>query len=79
MSRVGKNPVVVPQGVTIDLKGQALKVKGKRGELSLLVHDDVSVSKDGDKYAAFRIDRATGKTWTLGATGKEWEEIAEPR
>mgnify|MGYP003338232783 CR=1 FL=1 len=35
MSRVGKNPVIVPQGVTVDLKGQALKVKGKRGELSL--------------------------------------------
>ena len=49
MSRVGKNPVVVPQGVTIDLKGQALKVKGKKGELSLVVHDDVSVAKDGDK------------------------------
>ena len=49
MSRVGKNPVVVPQGVTVDLKGQALKVKGKRGELALVVHDDVSVAKDGDK------------------------------
>ena len=49
MSRVGKNPVVVPSGVTVDLKGQALKVKGKRGELALVVHDDVEVSKDGDK------------------------------
>jgi len=49
MSRVGKNPVIVPQGVTVDLKGQALKVKGKRGELSLMVHDDVDVAKDGDK------------------------------
>ena len=49
MSRVGKNPVVVPAGVTIDLKGQALKVKGKRGELSLVVHDDVVIAKDGDK------------------------------
>ena len=46
MSLVGKNPVVVPQGVTIDLKGQALKVKGKRGELSMVVHDDVEVAKD---------------------------------
>jgi large subunit ribosomal protein L6 len=45
MSRVGKNPVVIPQGVTVDLKGQALKVKGKRGELSLVVHDDVEVAK----------------------------------
>ena len=48
MSRVGKNPVPIPTGVTIDLKGQALKVKGKKGELSLVVHDDVSVAKDGD-------------------------------
>ncbi|MBV8393256.1 MAG: 50S ribosomal protein L6, partial [Alphaproteobacteria bacterium] len=28
----------------VDLKGQALKVKGKRGELSMVVHDDVEVS-----------------------------------
>jgi large subunit ribosomal protein L6 len=48
MSRVGKNPVPVPAGVTIDLKGQALKVKGKRGELSLVVHDDVVVAKEGE-------------------------------
>ena len=49
MSRVGKNPVPIPAGVTIDLKGQHLKAKGKRGELQLVVHDDVSVAKDGDK------------------------------
>jgi len=49
MSRVGKNPVPIPAGVTIDLKGQHLKAKGKRGELQLMVHDDVSVAKDGDK------------------------------
>jgi large subunit ribosomal protein L6 len=49
MSRVGKNPVAIPAGVTIDLKGQHLKAKGKRGELQLTVHDDVSVAQDGDK------------------------------
>ena len=48
MSRVGKNPVPIPAGVTIELKGQHLKAKGKRGELQLMVHDDVSVAKDGD-------------------------------
>ena len=46
MSRVGKNPVPIPAGVTIELKGQHLKAKGKRGELQLMVHDDVSVAKD---------------------------------
>ena len=49
MSRVGKNPVVIPAGVTVDLKGQHLKAKGKRGELQFTVHDDVEVTRDGDK------------------------------
>ena len=48
MSRVGKNPVPIPAGVTIDLQGQHLKAKGKRGELQFTVHDDVSVAKDGN-------------------------------
>jgi large subunit ribosomal protein L6 len=48
MSRVGKNPVPIPSGVTVDLEGQDLRVKGKRGELSLVVHDDVAVARDGD-------------------------------
>jgi large subunit ribosomal protein L6 len=48
MSRVGKNPVVIPAGVTIELKGQHLKAKGKRGELELTVHDDVSVAREAE-------------------------------
>ena len=48
MSRVGKNPVVIPAGVTIELKGQHLKAKGKRGELQLVVHDDVLVAKEDE-------------------------------
>jgi len=48
MSRVGKNPVPIPAGVTIELKGQHLKAKGKRGELQFTVHDDVSVAREGE-------------------------------
>ncbi|MBU8875078.1 50S ribosomal protein L6 [Reyranella sp. MMS21-HV4-11] len=48
MSRVGKNPVAIPAGVTIELKGQHLKAKGKRGELQLMVHDDVTVAKEAE-------------------------------
>ena len=53
MSRVGKNAVAIPQGVTVDLKGQDLKVKGKKGELSMVVHDDIEVTKT-DKGIAFK-------------------------
>ena len=48
MSRVGKNPVAIPAGVTIELKGQHLMAKGKRGELELTVHDDVTVAKEAE-------------------------------
>ncbi len=34
MSRIGKNPVAIPEGVTIDLKDNVITVKGKLGELS---------------------------------------------
>ena len=41
MSRVGKNPVVIPDGVTLTHDGSTLIVKGKRGELSFLTSKDV--------------------------------------
>lgn len=50
MSRVGKNPVAVLDGVTVAVNGQDVKVKGPKGELSLRVHDEVSVAlEDGGK------------------------------
>lgn len=49
MSRIGKNPVPVPQGVEVAVDGQNVKAKGKLGELKLVVHDDVSVAlEDGE-------------------------------
>jgi large subunit ribosomal protein L6 len=43
MSRIGKKPVEVPAGVTAKVDGQTVTVKGAKGELSFVVHDDVSV------------------------------------
>lgn len=51
MSRIGKNPVAVPDGVTIDINGQDVKVKGSKGELAIVVHDEVSVTKTDDGIA----------------------------
>lgn len=33
MSRIGNNPVRIPEGVTVDIQGQEITVKGKLGEL----------------------------------------------
>lgn len=46
MSKIAKNPVPVPEGVTVDINGQDVKVKGPKGELALVIHNDVSVKME---------------------------------
>jgi large subunit ribosomal protein L6 len=43
MSRIGKKPVAVPSGVTATVEGQTIKMKGPKGQLQFVVHDDVDV------------------------------------
>jgi large subunit ribosomal protein L6 len=47
MSRIGKKPVPVPSGITANVEGQTVKVKGPKGALSFVVPDDVAVKLDG--------------------------------
>ena len=50
MSRVGKNPVVVPNGVTINLTEQQISAKGKLGELNLPLNSaDISVTQEDNQ------------------------------
>jgi len=46
MSRIGKRPVPVPAKVTVTLDGQAVTVKGPKGELSRVLPDGVLVSQE---------------------------------
>ncbi|MEW6611091.1 MAG: 50S ribosomal protein L6 [Patescibacteria group bacterium] len=48
MSRIGKKPILIPQGVTVDSKEQLVVVKGPKGDLSLRLHPHVYVKKEGD-------------------------------
>jgi len=49
MSRVGKYPVTVPSGVTVQITGDNLTVKGKLGESQLVIRDDVEVTLDDNQ------------------------------
>jgi len=49
MSRVGKNPVVVPQGVDVAIKEDQINVKGALGALSLAQSALVTVKNEGGK------------------------------
>ena len=46
MSRIGKKPIAVPSGVTANVEGQTVKVKGPKGALQVALHDDVEVKLD---------------------------------
>lgn len=48
MSKIGKNPVAILEGVTTELSGQNLKVKGPLGELSYKVPKQVNIVHDND-------------------------------
>lgn len=62
MSRIGKNPVALPEGVTVDVQGQTVKAKGPKGELSVIVHDDVSVKMvDGQVKLEQRVNSLRAK------------------
>ena len=48
MSRIGKRPVDLPKGVTAEIKGQTIEVKGPKGTRSFTATDDVDlVLEDG--------------------------------
>jgi large subunit ribosomal protein L6 len=49
MSRIGKLPVTIPEGVTVDLTGGVLTTKGKLGTLKLVVSNEVNASIDDGK------------------------------
>ena len=57
MSRVGKRPVAIPSGVTASVEGQTVKMKGPKGQLQFVVHDDVEVKfEDGAVKVAPKLE-----------------------
>jgi large subunit ribosomal protein L6 len=51
MSKIGKRPVAIPSGVTANVSGQTIKVKGPKGELSVVINDNVAPKLDGNKIS----------------------------
>ena len=51
MSRIGKKPVAVPQGVTANVSGQSVTGKGAKGELKFVVNDEVLVKLDNGEIS----------------------------
>ncbi|MCK4635499.1 MAG: 50S ribosomal protein L6 [Candidatus Moranbacteria bacterium] len=48
MSRIGQKPVEIPKEVNIEISSGVINVKGNKGELSMLLHDSVSIKIEDD-------------------------------
>jgi large subunit ribosomal protein L6 len=70
MSRIGKRAVAIPSGVTANVEGQTVKVKGPKGALQLVLHDDVTakVDKSGVKLDPRNETKRARSMWGTSRT-----------
>lgn len=70
MSRIGKKAVAVPSGVTASVDGQLVKMKGPKGELSFVLHNEVSAKlEDGGVMVTPRSqDKIARSMWGMSRT-----------
>jgi large subunit ribosomal protein L6 len=56
MSRIGKKAVAIPSGVNASVEGQTVKVKGPKGAVNVVLHDDVAAKVEAGEI---KIDPRT--------------------
>jgi large subunit ribosomal protein L6 len=56
MSRIGRLPIDIPGGVTVNIDGQNVTVKGPKGELALVVSNPIRVSIEDNQVVVTRPD-----------------------
>ena len=54
MSRIGRQPISLPQGVEVQINNSSLWVKGPKGELSRVLHKDITVRQEDGKLMVER-------------------------
>jgi large subunit ribosomal protein L6 len=54
MSRIGKQPILVPSGVTVSIEDGLVRVNGPKGELSERIPRDITVAQEDDQLVVTR-------------------------
>ena len=68
MSRIGKKPVNIPEGVTVTIEGQHITVKGPKGELQRDIHEKVQAKVEGNQIIVTVANEADGNLHGLTRT-----------
>src|SRR5213595_981386 len=76
MSRIGRKPIPIPKGVTTQLDGTRITVKGPKGEISRLIHAELAVAVEGETIVVRRpSDETRHKALEIQGVGYK----AEPK
>ena len=54
MSRIGRMPIAIPAGVTVEVNGNVVTVKGPKGELTSAMHPDMIIEQSGSEVHVSR-------------------------
>src|SRR5437763_14042987 len=54
MSRIGKKPITIPKGVTVNIQGAELEVKGAKGVLKTPIPQGITFKQEGESLVAER-------------------------
>ena len=67
MSRIGKKPILIPEGVEVNIDGQKVSIKGPKGEISQELPDEISIDKKENKVQLSLRKRSKqgGALWGL--------------
>ncbi len=68
MSRIGKQPVVIPAGVTVTVNDSHVHVKGPKGELERTFSPLVKIDEEGQELHVTRVDESTESNAQQGLT-----------
>ena len=69
MSRVAKNPITIPDGVTLNVESNAVNVKGKLGEMSFELSESISLEIQ-DNIASVKYDESSKQSTALAGTSR---------
>ncbi|MET3792725.1 50S ribosomal protein L6 [Aquamicrobium terrae] len=75
MSRIGKKPLAVPQGVTATVDGQTVTAKGPKGELKFVVNDEVLVKLENGEISVEPRDASKDARSKWGMSRSQIENI----
>ncbi|MDP3057257.1 MAG: 50S ribosomal protein L6 [bacterium] len=67
MSKIGKKPIIIPDGVTVKVTGKEVHVKGSKGELSLIVDGAINIEMK-DKEMVLSIGESTKENKSIWGT-----------